>query len=368
MSDSEFSLDEESSVAEGTAVDFTSGTQRDSNVDIPEEPLGGADNLSLTGVPGVSRSEELAFDEPGFTEQGLTMVPPSRHARPPEPEPEPEPLLESDDNAQPLDAVSATLSPVRFHDPATDNMEQPEMEEKRPPAPGPQIKRPLAGPAPRGAQPAPVAPAAEELPAWTGRARDYRDPKLEAKKAATSKLDKSAINARQQAQPAPAEAAEEPLDLALEDEPAPAPVQKPMAPVQRAPMPAPKPAPMAAKPVPAPARPAPVAAKPAPVAAKPAPAPAVKPAPAAAAKPAPAAAAKAEGNFTVFLSPPKGAEKKQAAAEIISEVQGIDINAATQLAGKMIVPVIKGVTEDEANKVRDRLKDAGLSCRITQKR
>lgn len=34
----------------------------------------------------------------------------------------------------------------------------------------------------------------------------------------------------------------------------------------------------------------------------------------------------------------------------------------------MIVPVVKGVTEEDANKVRDRLKDAGLSCRITQKR
>ncbi len=56
------------------------------------------------------------------------------------------------------------------------------------------------------------------------------------------------------------------------------------------------------------------------------------------------------------------------AADTIAEVQGIDINAALQLAGKMIVPVVKGVTEEEANRVRDRLKDAGLSSRITQKR
>jgi ribosomal protein L7/L12 len=356
MSETDFSLDEEES-QEATAQDFTVAQQHDSSIETPEDTLAGAENFSLTGVPGVSHSEEITLDEPGFSDEGLTMVPPSRGSRSPQPEPEPEPLLEMEDNAQPLDAVSATLSPVRFHDPATDNLEQPEMEEKRPAAPAPQLKKPLGPaprpgqPAPRAAQPAPVP--SEELPPWTGRARDYRDPKLEAKKAATSKIDKNALAARQ---PAPEAMEDQPLDLALEDEPAPA---KPVAP-------APKPAPIAAKPAPA------IAPKPAPIAAKPAPAPAPKPAPVAA-KPAPAPAkpaapAKAEGNFTVFLSPPKGADKKQAAAEIIAEVQGIDINAATQLAGKMIVPVVKGVTEEDANKVRDRLKDAGLSCRITQKR
>ena len=82
----------------------------------------------------------------------------------------------------------------------------------------------------------------------------------------------------------------------------------------------------------------------------------------------PGPAAGGGGNFTVFLSPPKGADKKQAAAEIIADIQGIDMNSAVALAGKMIVPVVKGVSEDEAQTVRDRFKDAGLSCRITQKR
>ena len=44
------------------------------------------------------------------------------------------------------------------------------------------------------------------------------------------------------------------------------------------------------------------------------------------------------------------------------------MNSAAALAGKMIVPVVKGVSETEAQGVRDRFKDAGLSCRITQKR
>lgn len=75
-----------------------------------------------------------------------------------------------------------------------------------------------------------------------------------------------------------------------------------------------------------------------------------------------------QGSFTVFLSPPKSAAKKKAAAEIIAEVQGIDLAVALQLAGKMIVPVAKGVSEADAGSIRDRFKAAGLSCRITQKR
>lgn len=165
----------------------------------------------------------------------------------------------------------------------------------------------------------------DTLPVWTGKARTYKDPEVEKKKE-TSKINKSAPG-------------------------------RPGAPAAKP----------ALKPNAGAARPAPVA----------------KPAPAAPAGPAklppgkkpitkqikkPGGAEDADGNFTVFLSPPKGADKKQAAAEIIADIQGIDVNAALQLAGKMIVPVVKGVSEGEANTIRDRFKDAGLSCRITQKR
>jgi hypothetical protein len=72
--------------------------------------------------------------------------------------------------------------------------------------------------------------------------------------------------------------------------------------------------------------------------------------------------------FTVFLSPPRGDAKKQAAARIIADLQGIDMGSALALVGKMIVPVAKDVSEKDANNIRDRFKDAGLSCRVTQKR
>lgn len=348
--DDDFALDEEQEEQAEAPVE-----QHDSSIEFAAEPLGNADRLSLTGVPGVSKHQQpdLSLDEPDFNEQGLTMVPPSRSGRAPTPQviqqPEPEPLLEMEaepESAQPLEALSASLAPVKFHDPSTDTLEQSDMQERRPAPAAP------ARPAPQPVKAAPAPGSAEELPPWTGRARDYRDPKLEAKKAATAKLDKSAISARQQPPAPPVE--EEPMDLglSLDEEPAPEPVPA------KKPLPG-KPAPAAAKPAPAPVKPAPVAAKPVPAPAKPAPASVSAKAPAAKAP---------EGNFTVFLSPPKGADKKQAAAEIIAEVQGIDINAALQLAGKMIVPVVKGVTEEEANRVRDRLKDAGLSSRITQKR
>ncbi len=76
----------------------------------------------------------------------------------------------------------------------------------------------------------------------------------------------------------------------------------------------------------------------------------------------------AASGFTVFLSPPRGDAKKHAAAKIIADLQGIDMGSALALVGKMIVPVAKDISEQDANNIRDRFKDAGLSCRVTQKR
>jgi hypothetical protein len=75
-----------------------------------------------------------------------------------------------------------------------------------------------------------------------------------------------------------------------------------------------------------------------------------------------------EGGYTVFLNPPKSDDKKQAAAKLIAQIQGIAVGEALALAGKMIVPVAKDVSEAEAHGVRDMFKGVGLSCRITQKR
>jgi hypothetical protein len=156
----------------------------------------------------------------------------------------------------------------------------------------------------------------DTLPVWTGKASTYKDPNLEHKKE-TAKLNKQAPGKPTGNKPAKLSLAE-----------------------------------------PEPAKPAPKLPQGKPGLKKPQTGPAA----------GKTAEAEGTGNFTVFLSPPKGADKKQAAAEIIADLQGIDMNSALALAGKMIVPVVKGVTEEEAQTVRDRFKDAGLSCRITQKR
>lgn len=307
-----------------------------------ESPVGEVSQvgeLRLTGELGTRpmppAEEPLDLDlgmepepEPAFSAEARTMVPPTQQEAPA------------------LDAISATLTPLNLHDPNTDQSK--------------------GGAAMSGKT---KSEAKEELPAWTGRAREYRDPVLEQKKRETGVIPKGNKPAPAKAAPAPApEPVEEggDIDLSLDDEPAkPVPAPAPLAkkPTVKLPGKATKPPGTKTGPVAPPAKPAPVAAKPAPApAAKPAPAPAAKPAPAPAAKAAPA------GDYTVFLSPPKGTDKKQAAAEIIAELQGISMNDAIALAGKMIVPVVKGVSESEANQVRDRFKDAGLSCRITQKR
>lgn len=163
----------------------------------------------------------------------------------------------------------------------------------------------------------------DTLPVWTGRARDYKDPTVEKKK--TQKLQKKqASKSPIAAQPAPAPAAEA------------------------------EPAPAAKKPITKSIKKPPLK--------KAANLPGKKPITKSVSKPS------GGGGFTVFLTPPKGAEKKQKAAELIADIQGISVDEAVKLAGKMIVPVVKGVEESEANSVRDRFKDAGFSCRITQKR
>lgn len=263
---------------------------------------------------------DLGSGDDGFNADGMTMLPPTRKQH----------------DAKPLEAISATLQPLSLQDPSTDAMQDtgdPDMADKTKFAPSKD----------------------DTLPVWTGKAREYKDPLLERKKQTgvinkagmpkpTGPVKPGAKPAAAAAKP-PAVEIDDGLSLSLEEEaPAPAPAPAPAKPALGKPMPGKKPTGPITAPKPA----------------------ASGKAPAAASGKAPAAAA--EGDFTVFLSPPKGADKKQQAAEIIADIQGISVKDALALAGKMIVPVVKGVSEKEAHTVRDKFKDAGLSCRITQKR
>ncbi|MCK6439570.1 MAG: hypothetical protein L6Q71_05150, partial [Planctomycetes bacterium] len=57
------------------------------------------------------------------------------------------------------------------------------------------------------------------------------------------------------------------------------------------------------------------------------------------------------GTCSIYLSPPRGNNKREAAAGIIAELQNISEDAAMELTGKMIIPVLKDVDEDTANTV-----------------
>ncbi|MDC1142143.1 hypothetical protein OAU50_03555 [Planctomycetota bacterium] len=167
----------------------------------------------------------------------------------------------------------------------------------------------------------------DTLPVWNSKASTYKDPEIETKKKHTAK-----INAKPITKNVPI-GKKGPLKKAA------LPGKKGPLPGKRGPLPGKKPT----------GQVAPLAKK-------------------ATGQVAPPAASGGTGNFTVFLSPPRTPDKKETAAEIIAEVQGVDIDTAKTLAGKMIIKVINGVSEDEAQGVRDKFKDAGLSCRITKKR
>lgn len=304
--DLDFGEEEADIPADGSAaIDIPSDDKDDDYEIVEEEPVAAA-----------PEEEPLLIEGDGFEADAQTMVPSDQAPA----------------DVPALDAISATLTPMKFHDPATDYGAG-----QAPP------KKPAVKPGPSSD---------DTLPAWTGRARDYRDPEIEKKKA-TAKLDKRGITKRRQK---PAAAADAGLSLA-EEAPAavgPAPAKKPAATgktaarkktsakvLPKAKMPAKKQITKPIKPKTSQKKKAVSARQP---------------------------AAGGGGAFTVFLSPPKGTTKRATAAEIIADVKGIDLDAANALAGKMIVPVVKGVSEGEAQSVRDRFKEAGLSCRITQKR
>jgi ribosomal protein L7/L12 len=259
------SYEEPATVEESSSSDLDfdlSDLGDDVSVEAPQEDAAEAPAIDIPEDEGALSLD--SNDEPGFSADAMTMVPPTRKAAPPAA------ALSLDEEEVEMDADGNPKEKFK---------------------PGPE----------------------DTLPVWTGKASSYKDPNLEKKKA-TAKLNK---NAPGKPGTAPVGAKASP---AAKLPPGKQPVKKPTGQVG--------PAASGKKP----------------------------------------ATAEGTGNFTVFLSPPKGADKKQAAAEIIAALQGIDMNSALALAGKMIVPVVKGVTEDEANSVRDRFKDAGLSCRITQKR
>lgn len=74
------------------------------------------------------------------------------------------------------------------------------------------------------------------------------------------------------------------------------------------------------------------------------------------------------GNCSVFLTPPRTPDKRQTAAGIIADVQGISVDQAMEMTKKVIIPVVKDVSEFDAENVLSQIKAAGLLGRITRKK
>ena len=69
------------------------------------------------------------------------------------------------------------------------------------------------------------------------------------------------------------------------------------------------------------------------------------------------------GNCTVFLNKIKPAEKEKA-INLIMELGGITKGDATKLSGRLVIPVLKDVTEQAAEDALAKFRKAGLSGRI----
>jgi ribosomal protein L7/L12 len=73
-----------------------------------------------------------------------------------------------------------------------------------------------------------------------------------------------------------------------------------------------------------------------------------------------------ESNNNLFLSKIVAKDKKESAAKLISEIKGISLEEARKLTERMLIPVLKEVTEAEAKACLDRFKKLGVAGRITK--
>ena len=208
-----------------------------------------------------------------------------------------------------------------------------------------------AKPAPKAA-PAPKSKDDDALPTWSGRARDYVSDRHKPVK------DAPAVDAADDIAELPE------LDLSADDEPVVAPTIPPQRQLPRdEELPELEPvlgesgvkrkpeAKKGERKTGAIPRPPTGAGK------KPAPAPAKK-----------VAAAEASGDFSVFLSKIAGNAKKQAAIELLCEIKGIDEDDAAALCEKMIIPVVQGVSKEKAEDILGQFAAHKIQGRITRKK
>ncbi|MDQ7779634.1 MAG: hypothetical protein RDV41_07980 [Planctomycetota bacterium] len=97
-------------------------------------------------------------------------------------------------------------------------------------------------------------------------------------------------------------------------------------------------------------------------------APPAKTAPAKPPKKAPADADSGDMQYSVFLNRIGAKEKQEQAAKVLAEVRGCSLAEAREQAKKVIVPVLRDVSKEEADTCLKRFTDMGLQGKTTKKK
>jgi ribosomal protein L7/L12 len=69
--------------------------------------------------------------------------------------------------------------------------------------------------------------------------------------------------------------------------------------------------------------------------------------------------------FNVFLSKITSNDKKEQAAKLISEVKACPIEEARELAGRLIIPLLKDVAKADAESALNKFKSIKVTGRMT---
>ncbi len=72
--------------------------------------------------------------------------------------------------------------------------------------------------------------------------------------------------------------------------------------------------------------------------------------------------------YSVFLSRIPTPDKQMQAAKMICEIRGVSMGEAKDLAARMVIPVVKDVSKEEAEQCLDRFKKLKIQGRITKKK
>lgn len=72
--------------------------------------------------------------------------------------------------------------------------------------------------------------------------------------------------------------------------------------------------------------------------------------------------------YSVFLSRIPTPEKQSQAAKLIAEIRGVSMNEAKDLAGRMVIPILKDVSKEEAEACLERFRKLKIQGRITKKK